>query len=208
MDEIADMCCAFGFMESTGSAPAPSKSAPTKMPSMTNQEEQILDLVTQKPPPRTIPYHPPSFNLDRPTRQLTKEERLEVHHNYISAISHLEHKKDLINSLKCSELHNIPMYETQMTCHMALHNDVLGRIYTILKQDDYFRTLKDLPVIDNLQAFDNIQLFPELFDTANVIERVTSEADLIEKQQKRYVPPLSNTITKYFKFCPEAKFHF
>ena len=102
MDEITAMRCAFGFMESTGSAPAPSKPASTKTPSMTNQEEQIPHLVIQKPPPRTVPYHPPSFNLDRPTRQLTKEERLEVHHNYISAVSNLEHKKDLINRLKHS----------------------------------------------------------------------------------------------------------
>ena len=51
-------------------------------------------------PPRVVPYQPPSFNLDRPTKCLTKEERLEVHHNYISAVSNFEHKKDLINRLK------------------------------------------------------------------------------------------------------------
>ena len=72
-----------------------------------------------------------------------------------------------------------------MTHHMALHNDVLGRIHTILKQDDYFRTLEELPAIDGLHAYDDIQLFPELFDTAAVIERVTSEADLIDKQLNR-----------------------
>ena len=72
-----------------------------------------------------------------------------------------------------------------MTGHMALHNDVLGRIHTILKQHDYFRTLKELLVIDGLHTYDDIQLFPELFDTAAVIERVTSEADLIEKQLNR-----------------------
>ena len=72
-----------------------------------------------------------------------------------------------------------------MTHHMALHHYVLGRIHTILKQDDYFRTLKKLPVINGLHAYNDIQLFPELFDTAAVIERVTSEADLIEKQLNR-----------------------
>ena len=72
-----------------------------------------------------------------------------------------------------------------MAHHMALHNDVLGRIHTIPKQDDYFRTLKELPVIDGLHAYDDIQLFPELFDTTAVIERVTSKADLIEKQLNR-----------------------
>ena len=72
-----------------------------------------------------------------------------------------------------------------MTHHMALHNDVLGRIHTILKQDDYFRTLKELPAIDRLHAYDDIQLFPELFDMPAVIERITSKADLIEKQLNR-----------------------
>ena len=116
---------------------------------------------------------------------MTKDERVEVYHNYISAISILEHKKDLINRLKWSEPHNIPTYEAEMTHHMALHNDVLGRIHTILKQDDFFRTLEELIVINGLHAYDDIQLFPELFDTAAVIERVTSEADLIEKQLNR-----------------------
>ena len=81
-----------------------------------------------------------------------------------------------------------------MAHHMALHNDVLGRIHTILKQDDYFRTLEELPVIDGLHTYNDIQLFPELFDTAAVIERVTSEADLIEKQLNRSgMYPLAQT---------------
>ena len=81
-----------------------------------------------------------------------------------------------------------------MIHHMALYNDALGRIHTILKQDDYFRTLKELPVIYGLHAYDDIQLFPELFDTAVIIERVTSEADLIEKQlNKCSMYPLPQT---------------
>ena len=116
---------------------------------------------------------------------MTKEERLEVHHNYISAVSNLEHKKDLINRLKRSKPHIILTYEAEMIHHMALHNDVLGRIHTILKQDDYFRTLEELPAIDGLHAYDDIQLFPELFDMPAVIERITSETDLIEKQLNR-----------------------
>ena len=72
-----------------------------------------------------------------------------------------------------------------MTHHMALHNDVLGRIHNILKQDDYFRTLKELPVTDRLHTYDDIQLFPELFDMPAVIERITSKANLIEKQLNR-----------------------
>ena len=70
-------------------------------------EDLIPGLTTQKPSPRTVPYQPPLFNLDRPTKCLTKEETLEVHHNYISTVSNLEHKKDLINRLKRSEPHNI-----------------------------------------------------------------------------------------------------
>ena len=30
----------------------------------------------------------------------------------------------------------------------SLHKDVLDRILNILKQDDYYRTLEELPVID------------------------------------------------------------
>ena len=181
-------------MGPTGPAPAPQPKQPHPAgPVSTGYNEDTMpDLTTQKPPPRTVPYQPPSFNLDRPTRHLTKEERIEVHHNYISAVSNLEHKKDLINRLKQSEPHNIPTYEAEMTHHMAPHNDVLGRIHTILKQDDYFRTFKELPVINGLHTYDDIQLFLELFDTSVVIERVTSEADLTEKQLNRssmYPPP-------------------
>ena len=75
------------------------------------------------------------------------EGRIQVHHNYISTISNHENKKDLINRLKRSNPHNIPAYEAEMTCHMIMHDDVLGRILTILKQDDYYRTLEELPVI-------------------------------------------------------------
>ena len=161
-------------MGPTGPAPATQINQPCLAdPAGTAYTEDLIpDLATQKPPSRTVPYQPPSFNLDRPTKCLTKEERLEVHHNYISAVSNLEHKKDLINRLKRSEPHNIPTYEAQMTCHMALHNDVLGRIHKILKIDDYFRTLEELPAIDG-HAYDDIQLFPELFDTPEVIERIT-----------------------------------
>ena len=68
-----------------------------------------------------------------------------------------------------------------MSCHMVLHEDVLERILNILKEDDYYRTLEDLPVIDDLTTYD-IKLFPELYDTSTIIERITAEADLIERQ--------------------------
>ena len=113
------------------------------------------------------------------------EERIQVHHNYISTVSNREHKKDLINRLERSDPHNIPAYEAEMTCHMIMHDDVLGRILTILKQDDYYRTLEELPVINGLTTYDDIQLFPELYDTTTIIERVTGEADLIERQVRQ-----------------------
>ena len=113
------------------------------------------------------------------------EERIQVHHNYISAISNCKYKKDLINRFKRSDPHNKPAYEAEMTCHMTMHDDVLGRILTILKQDDYYRTLEELLVINGLTAYDDIQLFPELYDTTTIIERVNSEADLIERQLRQ-----------------------
>ena len=187
IDDLATTRCTFGCMGPTVPAPATQISQPHLVDPVGTAytEDLIPDLSTQKLPHRTVPYQPPSFNLDRPTKCLTKEERLEVHYNYISAVSNLEHKKDLINRLKRSEPHNILTYEAEITCHIALHHDVLGRIHTILKQDDYSRTLEELPAIDGLHAYDDIQLFPELFDMPAVIERITSEADLIEKQLNR-----------------------
>ena len=49
-------------------------------------------------------------------------------------------------------------------------------------------------MINGLHAYDDIQLFPELFDTPAVIERITCEADLIEKQLNRSsMYPLAQT---------------
>ena len=45
-------------------------------------------------------------------------------------------------------------------------------------------TLEDLPVIDKLTVYDDIKVFPELYDTNMIVERVTAEADLIERQLK------------------------
>ena len=113
IDELATTRHAFGCMGPTGPAQATQINQPCLVDPVGTActGDLIPDLTTQEPPPRTVPYQPPSFNLDRPTKHLTKEERLEVHHNYISAVSNLEHKKDLINRLKRSEPHNIPTYE-------------------------------------------------------------------------------------------------
>ena len=69
-----------------------------------------------------------------------------------------------------------------MSHHMTLHEDVLERILNILKQDDYYRTLEDFLVINDLMAYDDIRLFPELYNTSTIIERITGEADLIKRQ--------------------------
>ena len=161
-------------------------------PTASTTSNQQDDTLSKKPAPKTVQYQPPAFNLDRLTVHLTMEERIQVHHNYISAISNYEHKKDLINRLKRSDLHNIPAYEAEMTHHMVLHDDVLGRILTILKQDDYYRTLEELPVINSLTTYDDIQLFPKMYDTTTIIEGVTGEADLIERHLRQpgmYLPP-------------------
>ena len=105
IDELAVTRCTFGCMGPAEPAPVMQTSQPhlADPVSTTYNEDIIPDMTTQKPLPRPVPYQPLSFNLDRPTKCLTKEERLKVHHNYISAVSNLEHKKCLINRLKQSE---------------------------------------------------------------------------------------------------------
>ena len=97
------------------------------------------DILSKKPEPKNIQYQPPTFSLDRLTQPLAMEKRIQVHHNYISAVSNRECKKELINRLKRSDPHNIPAYEAEMAHHMVMHDNVLGRIQTILKQDDYYK---------------------------------------------------------------------
>ena len=89
----------------------PLNQSPPTVSTTCNQQD---DTLSKKPAPKTVQYQPPSFNLDRPTMHLTMEERIQVHHNYISAISNHEHKKDLINRLKRSDPHNIPAYDAEM----------------------------------------------------------------------------------------------
>ena len=178
IDELATTRQAFG---NTGLASSMPPLATGTQPTASTSR-QPDDLLPRQPAPKTVQYQPPSFKLTRPMTHLMLNERIQVHHNYISAVSSLEHKKDLINRLKRSDTHNISAYEAEMSRHMTLHEDVLERILNILKQDDYYRTLEDLPVIDDLTAYDDIRLFPELYNTSAIIERVTSEADLIERQ--------------------------
>ena len=178
IDQLAAMRQAFGYAGLAGSTPPlVTETQPTASTSC-----QPDDLLPKQPALKTVQYQPPSFKLTRPMAHLTMNERIQVHHNYISAVSSLEHKKDLINRLKRSDTHNISAYEAEMSHHMTLHEDVLERILNILKQDDYHRTLEDFPVIDDLTVYDDIRLFPELYDTSTITERITGEADLIERQ--------------------------
>ena len=172
---------AFGYTGLSGPTLPLNQPQPTASTTSSPQD----DILSKKPAPKSIQYQPPTFSLERLTEHLTMEERIQVHHNYVSTISNHEHKKDLINRLKRGDPHNIPAYEAEMTHHMIMHNDVLGRILTILKQDDYCRTLEELLVINGLTAYDDIQLLPELYDTTTIIVRVTGEADLIERQLRQ-----------------------
>ena len=160
IDQLAAMRQTFGYTGLSGPMPPLNQSQPTASTTCNQQD----DILSKKPAPKTVQYQPPAFNLDRPTMHLTMEERIQVPHNYISTVSNREHRKDLINRLKRSDPHNIPAYEAEMTRHMVVHDDVLGRILTILKQDNYYRTLEELPVIDSLTTYDDIQLFPELYE--------------------------------------------
>ena len=178
IDQFATTRQAFGYTRLARSAPP---LAPGMQPT-SSTSCQPDELLPRQSAPKTVQYQPPSFKLTRLMTHLMMNERIQVHHNYISAVSSLEHKKDLINRLKRSDTHNISAYETEMSHHMTLHEDVLERILNILKQDDYYRTLEDLPVIDDLTAYDDIRLFPELYNTCTIIERITDEADLIERQ--------------------------
>ena len=177
INELATTRQAFGYTGLAGSTP-PLATEPQPAASTSQQSD---DLLPRQPPPRTVQYQPPSFNLARPMTRLTKNERIQVHHNYISAVSSIEHKKDLINRLKRSDTCNIPAYEAEMSRHMTLHEDVIERVLNILKHDDYYRTLEDLPIIDELTVYDDIKVFPELYDTNTIVERITAEADLIER---------------------------
>ena len=129
IDQLAVMRQAFGYAGLAGSTPPlVTGTQPTASTSC-----QPDDLLPKQPAPKTVQYQPPSFKLTRPTACLTMNERIQVHHNYISAVCSLEHKKGLINRLKRSDTHNISAYEAEMSRHMTLHEDVLERILNILK---------------------------------------------------------------------------
>ena len=96
IDELVATRQAYGYTGLTGSTPPLAMG--TQPTASTSQQPD--DLLPRQPAPKTVQYQPPSFRLTRPTTRLTRNKRIQVHHNYISAVSSLEHKKDLINRLK------------------------------------------------------------------------------------------------------------
>ena len=133
-------------------------------------------------PPRAIVYLEPSFSLERPVYRLKMDERLEVHNNYISAISNRMHKVDLISRLKKSKPHNVDHYQRQLEQQLVQHDDVIHRLVNIMKMDDYFRRTEGLPMIEPLVTCEEVEQFPELFDTKEAVSRISNEVDIIKRQ--------------------------
>ena len=96
IDQLAAMRQAFRYTGLAGSTPP----LATGMQPTASTSHQPDDLLPRQPALMTVQYQPATFKLTRPTTCLTMNERIQVHHNYISAVSSLEHKKDLINRLK------------------------------------------------------------------------------------------------------------
>ena len=96
IDQLATMRQAFGYAGIARSTPP----LVTGIQPTASTSRQPDDLLPKQPAPKTVQYQPPPFQLTRPMACLTMNERIQVHHNCISAISSLEHKKDLINRLK------------------------------------------------------------------------------------------------------------
>ena len=115
IDELATTRQAFRYTGLAGSTP-PLATGTQPTASTSHQPD---DLLPRQPAPKTVQYQPPSFKLTRLTTCLMMNERIQVHHNYISAVSSLEQKKDLINRLKRSDTHNISAYEAEMSHHMT-----------------------------------------------------------------------------------------
>ena len=89
IDELAATRQAFRYTGLAGSTP----SLAMGMQPTASTSCQPDDLLHRQPAPKTVQYQPPSFKLTRPTTCLMMKERIQVHHNYISAVSSLEHKK-------------------------------------------------------------------------------------------------------------------
>ena len=168
-------------------------------------DEAVLDLNNKPPSPKTLEYLKPSFSLERPVCRLKMDKRLEVHNNFISAISNKMHKLDLICRLMKSEPHNAVHYQRQLNQHLMQHDDVIHQLINIMKADDYFTWTEDLPLIDPLTTHEEIMKFPELFDVHEAASRVTTGVDILERHMQQpgmYLVPQS-PIPATFGFVPD-----
>ena len=89
------------------------------------------------------------------------------------------HKVDIISRLKKSEPHNADHYQRQLEQQLVQHDNVIHRLVHITKMDDYFRRMEDLPLIDPLVAYEEVEQFPELFDA---VSRISTEVNILERQ--------------------------
>ena len=149
------------------------------------EDEAVPDLTDEPPQPRAIHYQEPSFSLEQPDRMLQMHERIEVHNNYISTISNKLHAIHLIDKLKKSEPHNAAHYQAELGRLLVCHDDVINWVLNIMKMDDYYRQVEELPVMDTLTTYGEIQCYPGLFDMQQVMCRITTEADIHERQLHR-----------------------
>ena len=104
VDELEETRALFGLPPKEASSPARQPAASQCLPPAVIQrsqshaqntaenDEAVPDLNNQPPPPRTVEYLEPSFSLERPVCRLKMDKRLEVHKNFISAISNKMYK--------------------------------------------------------------------------------------------------------------------
>ena len=83
------------------------------------EDVAIPELTNQPPHPRTVEYLESFFSLERPAHSLEMDERLEVHNNFISAISNKMHKVGLVHRLKKNEPHNTLPRTIEPATHQA-----------------------------------------------------------------------------------------
>ena len=140
-----------------------------------DDDEAVPDLMDEPLQPRAVVYLELSFSLERPVHRLKMDERLEVHNNYILAISNKMHKIDLVNRLKKNEPHNAAHYQRQSEQQLVQLDDVIH-------MDDYLRRTEDLPMIEPLVAYEEVEKFPELFDAKRAVSRISTGVDILERQ--------------------------
>ena len=81
---------------------------------------------------------------------------------------------------------------------------MIHRLVDIMKTDDYFRRTEDLPMIDPLVAYEEIEKFPELFDAKEAVSRISNKIDILERQMHRpgMYPILQSPVPTTSGFVP------